>query len=256
MQLLHEKKEKAFVTYMTAGLPDADTTVELLKAQEEAGVDVVELGIPFSDPIADGPVIQQASYEAIQNGANLKNTFDIIKRARKEGCNVPVVFMIYYNAILRYGIERYVNDCVEAQVDGMIVPDLPKEEQKDLAGFMEGKEYPIIIQLVSPVSGERIPKIVKGARGFIYCVSTMGVTGQSGEFYDSINDYLKSVRNEADIPVMLGFGISHAKDVMPMKDYIDGAIVGSYFIKLLMENDYNLEKAKEYISTFRRELNE
>ena len=173
MKALQEKGEKAFITYITAGLPDLEGTKKLLKAQEKAGLDVVELGIPFSDPVADGPVIQDASYKAICNGINLKKVFVTVEELRKEGSELPIVFMMYYNTILHYGVEAFVKKCNEVGVDGLIIPDLPLEEQEEIAKYLNQDETTILIQLVSPVSGDRIPKILDGAKGFVYCVSSM-----------------------------------------------------------------------------------
>lgn len=255
MNELKANGEKAFITYITAGLPDMKVTKEIVLSQ--AGLtDVIELGIPFSDPIADGPVIQQASYEAILNGASLKKTFALMKELRSEGSNQPVVFMLYYNTVVSMGIDAFVSECRASGVDGLIIPDLPLEEQEDMKKALEGDDTTILIELVSPVSKGRIPEIVKDARGFIYCVSSMGVTGQSADFHREIMDYLSDVKEKADIPVMMGFGIRTAADIKPMKDVIDGAIVGSYFINLLRENSFNPDAAKQYAKTFKKELND
>ena len=141
-------------------------------------------------------------------------------------------------------------------MDGLIIPDLPFEEQEELSNCLAGQETTILIQLVSPVSGRRIPMILKNARGFVYCVSSMGVTGQGADFHKEVISYLKKVKEVAEIPVMMGFGIRTAEDVQPMKDIIDGAIVGSHFITLMRENNYSTEAAKEYCSTFKKTLNE
>ena len=178
LQALQEKEEKAFITYITAGLPDYDKTKAIIKAQEAAGTDIIELGIPFSDPVADGPVIQAASYEAILGGANLEKTFTCMKEMRTDGVQIPVVFMMYYNTVLHYGVEKFVKECNACGVDGLIIPDLPLEEQEELQTQLQKEDGTILIQLVSPVSKDRVPKILKNARGFVYCVSSMGVTGQ------------------------------------------------------------------------------
>lgn len=253
---LKENNKKAFITYLTGGLPDLDTTKRLIKAQEEAGTDVLEIGIPFSDPIADGPVIQQASYEAILNGASLKKIFNAIDEVRKEGVNIPIVFMMYYNTVVHYGVEEFVKKCNEIGVDGLIIPDLPLEEQEELQAALGDRDETILIQLVSPVSQDRIPTILENARGFVYCVSSMGVTGQAGSFHKEVINYLVNVKENSKIPVMMGFGIREAKDVAPMKDIIDGAIVGSHFITLMKENEFKSEVAKEYCEKFKKELNE
>ena len=251
---LQEKNEKAFITYLTAGLPNMEATAAIVKAQEEAGTDIIEIGVPFSDPIADGPVIQQASYEAIQAGANLKKSFELIAGLRADGVKLPIVFMLYYNTVLHYGLENFVKKCQKIGVDGLIIPDLPLEEQGPIKQYLTGDET-ILIQLVSPVSAGRIGEIVKSARGFIYCVSSMGVTGQSGSFHKEILGYLSDVKKQSPVPVMMGFGITEAKDVAPMKDVIDGAIVGSHFINLMREHQFEPQEAKEYCARFKKELN-
>lgn len=255
MQQLQEKKEKAFITYITAGLPDLAATKEILKAQERGGCDVIELGIPFSDPVADGPVIQAASYRAIQNGANLKKIFAMMEEVRKEGFCAPVVFMMYYNTVLHYGVEAFVKKCNEAGVDGLIIPDLPYEEQEEIQKFLDRTEETILIQLVSPVSGERIPTLLAQAKGFVYCVSSMGVTGQGANFHKEVKSYLKKVKEVSKIPVMMGFGIRIASDVEPVKDMIDGAIVGSHFIQMMEEHNFAPQAAEEYCKKFKEELN-
>ncbi|MCI5936017.1 MAG: tryptophan synthase subunit alpha [Lachnospiraceae bacterium] len=251
---LQAKKEKAFITYLTAGLPNMEATAAIVKAQEEAGTDIIEIGVPFSDPIADGPVIQQASYEAIQAGANLKKSFELIAGLRADGVKLPIVFMLYYNTVLHYGLENFVKKCQKIGVDGLIIPDLPLEEQGPIKQYLTGDET-ILIQLVSPVSAGRIGEIVKSARGFIYCVSSMGVTGQSGSFHKEILGYLSDVKKQSPVPVMMGFGITEAKDVALMKDVIDGAIVGSHFINLMREHQFDPQAAKEYCARFKKELN-
>lgn len=254
MAELKEKKEKAFITYITAGLPSMEATKEIIKAQ--AGyTDVIELGIPFSDPIADGPVIQQASYEAILNGASLRKTFDLMADLRAEGVEQPILFMMYYNTIVNYGLEAFAKKCAEVGVDGLIVPDLPFEEQDALQKAIAAYDVTILIQLVAPVSQDRIPMILESARGFVYCVSAMGVTGQGGEYHKDVMNYLKQVKEVSKIPVMMGFGIRTAADVAPMREVIDGAIVGSHFINLLREADFDPQAAHTYAKTFKEEVN-
>ena len=254
MSSLKEKNEKALITYITAGLPDLNTTKEIIKAQEAAGTDVIELGIPFSDPIADGPVIQQASYEAILAGTTLRKVFTLMEEVRTEGVNIPIVFMMYYNTIINYGIDAFVEKCNQVGVDGLIIPDLPYEEQELLQAEIDKSDATILIQLLSPVSEERIPTILENAKGFVYCVSTMGVTGQTGSFHKKVKESLSKVKSASKIPVMMGFGIKTASDVLPMKDEIDGAIVGSHFINLLRENNFAPEAAAEYCRSFKQEL--
>ena len=252
---LQKDNKKALITYVTAGLPTLEKTIELIIAQDEAGVDIIEIGVPFSDPVADGPVIQDASFRSIQNGTNLRNTFDTIEIARKSS-NVPIVFMMYYNTISYYGLDKFAAKCASVGVDGVIIPDLPFEEQGYLQDALaKVEDAPILIQLVAPVSKQRIPMLLENARGFVYCVSQMGVTGNGANFHKDIKEYLANVKSIAKIPIMMGFGIKTAADVLPLRDEIDGAIVGSAFIRLLEENDFDVEVAKEYVCRFKRELN-
>lgn len=255
MKQLREKGEKAFITYMTAGLPDMDHMKDLIRAQEEAGTDVLELGIPFSDPTADGPVIQDASYRSILKGTNLKKIFEAVEEVRQD-CQIPILFMMYYNTIMYYGIEAFVRECARVGVDGLIVPDLPLEEQDELQSYLDQIENaPILIQLVAPVSGDRIPMILQGARGFVYCVSSMGVTGSAADFHKNVRRYLETVKAASEIPVMMGFGIRTAEDVKGLKDTIDGCIVGTHFINIMEESGYDLDVARDYISSFKKSLN-
>lgn len=261
MKELKEQNKKAFITYMTAGLPDMKGMKAVIRASEEAGLDVLELGIPFSDPVADGPVIQAASYKAICQGVNLKKILLAMESIRAEGIKLPIVFMMYYNTITHYGIKAFVESCVRAGVDGLIVPDLPFEEQGELqdaiaevAQEQPQADTPILLQLVSPVSAGRIPMILEHARGFVYCVSSMGVTGQEADFHKEVIHYLQNVKSVSEIPVMMGFGIRTAADIAPMKDTIDGAIVGTHFIQLLEDNNYNPRVAADYIRTFKAEM--
>lgn len=254
MRELQQTGGKAFITYMTAGLPDMEGTKALIRAEAEAGIDVIELGIPFSDPTADGPVIQDASYRSICKGTNLKKVFDAVEEVRRD-CQVPIVYMMYYNTILHYGVEAFVEKCAAVGVDGLIIPDLPKEEQQELSDALAQVENaPILIQLVAPVSADRIPMILENARGFVYCVSSMGVTGQAADFHKNVRAYLENVKAASKIPVMMGFGIRTADDVDGFMDTIDGCIVGTHFIELMEDSDYNLETAKEYVRNFKEGL--
>ncbi|MCI1654595.1 MAG: tryptophan synthase subunit alpha [Lachnospiraceae bacterium] len=250
-QQLKKEQKKAFVTYITAGLPDMERCKELIKAQEEAGLDVLELGVPFSDPVADGPVIQDASFRSIQKGTSLRKCFDLVEKVRKEGVELPIVFMMYYNTITHYGLEEFARKCNETGVDGLLVPDLPMEEQGPLKEVLGDRDETILLQLVSPVSAGRIPEILQDARGFVYCVSSMGVTGQAADFHKSVLSYLKDVKQRSSIPVLMGFGIRTPEDVAPMKEIIDGAIVGSHFINLMEQSNYDLDTARNYIREFK-----
>lgn len=254
LETLRAENKKAFITYVTVGLPDMETTKEIIKAQV-GYTDVIELGIPFSDPIADGPVIQQASFEAIQGGANIAGAFRLMKELRAEGVEIPIVFMLYYNTVFNMGEAEFINRCRECGVDGLIIPDLPYEEQDGMRAAIGDDDTTIQIQLIAPTSGDRIPTLLNNAKGFVYCVSAMGVTGQEGTFHKSVEEYLKSVKSQSGIPVMMGFGIRTAEDVRPFKDIIDGAIVGTHFINLLREGDFKPEVATAYVKEFKEAIN-
>lgn len=252
---LEKENKKAFITYMTAGLPDMEKSGEIIKVQAEAGIDIIEIGVPFSDPIADGPVIQDASYRSIQKGTNLKKVFELVREVRKD-CEVPLVLMLYYNTILYHGVEKFVKESIQYGVDGIIIPDLPFEETFEIKEYLEKYEdAPFLIPLVSPVSKDRIPMLVEEAKGFVYCVSSMGVTGQNADFHKDVKNYLKAVKDSCNIPVMMGFGIRNAEDVENYKDVIDGCIVGSHFIEIMEKSSYDNNAIKEYITTFKKELN-
>lgn len=254
MTLLQEKKEKALIMYMMAGLPDMEGTKELIRAQAEEGVDVVELGIPFSDPIADGPVIQDASYRSICLGTNVTKAFAMMEELREEGFDLPVVFKIYYNTILHYGVRAFAQRCREAGVDGLSVPDLPLEEQRELKDALEEKEGAILIQLVSPSSKERIPSILKDARGFVCFVSDPGVPGQACDIHKEVTDCLKEVKQISEIPVMLSFGACMPENLAPVKDFIDGVAAGTEFMKLLEEAQYGIDAAKTYCYELKKRI--
>ena len=251
---LKRENKKAFITYMTAGLPDREKSAEIIKVQAEVGIDIIEIGVPFSDPIADGPIIQDASYRSIQKGTNLKKVFELIQEVRKD-CQVPIVFMLYYNTILYYGVEMFVDKCIECGVDGMIIPDLPFEETFEIREFLNKENAPFLIPLVSPVSKDRIPMLVEEAKGFVYCVSSIGVTGQNADFHKDVKNYLRAVKDSSNIPVMIGFGIRNAEDIEGFKDVIDGCIVGSHFIEVMEKSGYDNNAIKKYITTFKKELN-
>lgn len=256
LEILKQENKKAFITYTTAGLPDLETTAGLIHAQEKAGVDILEIGIPFSDPVADGAVIQNASYKAIQNGAVLTKIFDVVRRVRKEKSDVPIVFMMYYNTLYHYGIEKFVGCCIECGVDGLIVPDLPFEEQKELKTVLDKNEdSPILIQMVSPLSKQRINMILENARGFVYCMPKMKAAGKEDDFYKDMKEYLAYVKTAGKIPVMLGFDVQSPQDIKPFKDAADGVIVNSYLINILEESNYSEKAVNDYVSDFKAELN-
>lgn len=227
------QNKKAFIPFVTGGDPTLDVTEQLLYAMEEAGADLIEIGIPFSDPIAEGVVIQEANERALSAGCTTDKLFDMVKRAR-EKVEVPMVFLTYLNPIYTYGKEKFMKRCVECGIDGIIVPDMPFEEKSELSGICD--EYGVdIISLIAPTSKERIRMIAKEAKGYIYCVSSLGVTGVRSEIKTDIAGMVKLVRETTKVPCAVGFGISTPKQARKMADVSDGAIVGSAIVKLVAQ---------------------
>ncbi len=250
---LRANKKKALIGYITSGDPDLDTTVELVTILEESGVDIIELGIPYSDPLADGPVIQRASIRALNNGININSIFNMVTKIR-ERTNVPIAFLVYFNSIFCYGISDFLANCRSSGIDGLIIPDLPLEERKELNEQM--KDYAIdLIPLVAPTSEGRIKEIVKDAKGFVYCISSKGVTGMRDNFEIDLDTFMKKVRKHTNIPLAIGFGISDDKMVRELKDMADGLIVGSAIIKRI-EEGIDEKDINERVSRFVHGLHE
>ncbi len=232
---LKKENKKAFVAFITCGFPDLKITENLLREFARIGVDVVELGIPFSDPMADGKVIQEASLHALKNKVTLKNAIDLVSRVRKD-TDMPIAFMTYYNPIYKYGLDKFINDANKAGVDGVIIPDLPPEEAKELKTFADKKNFDIISFLAPTSTDERIKFVSKQAKGFIYYVSLTGVTGERTSLPSNIKENLKRIYKYTNKPVCVGFGVSTATQVKDIQKIADGVIVGSAIIKKIREN--------------------
>ena len=233
MSRIHQafENKKAFIAFVTGGDPDLETTEKLVIAMEEAGADLIEIGIPFSDPIAEGVVIQEANIRALSAGSTTDKLFETVKRAR-EKVTVPMVFLTYINPIYTYGKEKFMRRCAECGIDGLIIPDLPFEEKGELLDVC--RAYGIdIISLVAPTSHERIRMIAEKAQGFLYVVSSMGVTGVRSKIETDIEGMVKLVRESSDIPCAIGFGIATPEQAKAMAQIADGAIVGSAIVKLV-----------------------
>jgi len=241
--------KKALVCYLMAGDPNLEVSAELILTVQEAGADLVEIGIPFSDPIAEGEVIEAASERALGGGANLENVFKMVESI-KDKMRIPVVFMTYLNPVFVYGYERFFTRCKDIGVSGVIIPDLPYEEQQ------EAKEYAAkfdidIITLVAPTSKKRIAKIAKDAEGFIYLVSSMGVTGVRDLIETDLAAMVADIREVTDTSVAVGFGISTSEQAKACAEISDGAIVGSAIVRLIAEHG---EDAKRAVYEYVREL--
>lgn len=224
---------KAFIPFITAGDPCLETTKEILLAMQEAGADVIEIGIPFSDPIAEGAVIQEANERALAKGCTTDQIFDMLESIQAQ-IHVPLVFLTYLNPIFTYGKEAFMHRCVESGVAGLIIPDLPYEEKAELADVAVAHHIDII-SLIAPTSKERITMIAKEATGFIYCVSSLGVTGVRESIKTNIGDMIQQVREVTSVPCAIGFGIATPAQAKEMAAMSDGAIVGSAIVKIIAQ---------------------
>lgn len=244
---------KAFIPFITAGDPSLDITEQLVIEMAKAGADLIELGIPFSDPIAEGPVIQEADYRALAAGTTTDKLFDMVKRIRIS-CTVPIAFMTYVNPIFTYGAERFMKNCQEAGVCAIIVPDLPFEEKEELLPFCT--QYGVtLISMIAPTSKDRIRLIAKEAEGFIYCVSSMGVTGVRKEIGNEVEEMIKIVKEVKDIPCAIGFGISTPEQAAKMAQFSDGVIVGSAIVRIIAQYGYDcVPHVSEYVRSMKEAI--
>ncbi|HRR78093.1 MAG TPA: tryptophan synthase subunit alpha [Ruminococcus sp.] len=222
---------KAFIPFITCGDPDLETTAKVIRAAAENGADLIELGIPFSDPTAEGPVIQGANIRALAGGVTTDKIFDLVATIRKD-VKTPMVFMTYANVVFSYDAERFMARCCETGIGGIVIPDLPYEEKEEFSDV--AKRYGVdIISLIAPTSANRIAMIAKEATGFIYVVSSLGVTGIRSEITTNIGDIVKVIRENTDVPCAVGFGISTPEQAQKMAAESDGAIVGSAVVKII-----------------------
>lgn len=224
---------KAFIPFITCGDPDLETTARAVRAMAEAGADLIELGIPFSDPTAEGPVIQAANVRALAAGTTTDKIFDLVRDLRRDVA-VPMVFMTYANVVYSYGAERFISTCADIGIDGLILPDIPYEEKDEFDPIC--KRYGLdLVSLVAPTSESRIATVAKEASGFIYVVSSLGVTGVRSEITTDIGAMVKLIRASSDLPCAVGFGISTPEQAKKMAGLSDGAIVGSAIVKLIAQ---------------------
>lgn len=221
---------KAFIPFITCGDPSLEVTEQLVYALEEAGADLIELGIPFSDPTAEGPVIQAANVRALAGGVTTDKIFEMVEKIRKRTA-IPMVFMTYANVVFSYGTERFVKKAADIGMDGLILPDVPFEEKEEFDSVCRAHGLDLI-SLIAPTSHERIARIAREAEGFVYCVSSLGVTGMRSSITTDIGAMVKLVKAGKDIPCAVGFGISTPEQAKKMADQSDGAIVGSAIVKL------------------------
>ena len=234
-QELRQNDEKALVGFLTAGDPDVTQSVEIMSAMCASGIDILELGIPFSDPTADGPAIQRSSARALAHQVNLPQVLDMIRRLRQE-TPIPIILFGYYNPILQYGLDKFCAEARDAGADGVLVVDLPPEESAELTNGNPEAEFPLIRLIAPTTPAERMHRIAASAHGFLYLISKTGVTGSDGLDMQAIAARTASVKAVTDLPVCVGFGISTAKDVRSIAAVADGVVIGSAFERLIEEN--------------------
>ena len=241
---------KAFIAFITCGDPDLATTAETVRAAAENGADLIELGIPFSDPTAEGPVIQGANLRALNGGVTTDKIFELVRELRRD-VTIPMVFMTYANVVFSYGAERFISGCREIGIDGLILPDLPFEEKDEFQPLC--REYGVdLVSLIAPTSENRIAMIAREAEGFLYVVSSLGVTGTRSEIKTDLASIVQVIRENTDVPCAIGFGISTPEQARKMADVSDGAIVGSAIIKILEKYGTDAPKyVGEYVKSMK-----
>ena len=244
------ENKKAFIAFLTAGDPDFETSVRNFKAVAEAGADLIEIGIPFSDPIAEGPVIQEADIRALEAGMTTDKVFELLKEVRKD-VDIPIVFMTYANPVFHYGADRFFMNASEAGADGIIIPDCPFEERHefDEVAAKYGMDF---ISMIAPTSEDRIKEIAAQAKGFIYVVSSLGVTGVRSEIKTDLESIIKLIKEATDTPAAIGFGISTPEQAAKMSKVADGVIVGSAMVRIVASEGVNApEKLAEYVKNMK-----
>ncbi|MBR1876796.1 MAG: tryptophan synthase subunit alpha [Lachnospiraceae bacterium] len=243
--------KKAFIPFITGGDPDLDTTKELIIAMQDAGADLIEIGVPFSDPLAEGPVIQEADERALDAGFTTDRLFDMVGSLKGE-MRIPLVFMTYINPVFSYGTDKFLDRCVKAGICGIIVPDVPYEEKDEIAGSC--REHGIeLVSMIAPTSKDRIREIASDAEGFLYCVSSLGVTGVRSEITTDVGAMIALAKEVTDIPCAVGFGISTPKQAYEMAKLSDGAIVGSAIVRIIAEHK---KDSKGYVYDYVRSMKE
>ena len=250
---LKERNEKALITFITAGDPSLEATERAVFEMFDNGADIIELGVPFSDPVAEGVTIQKSSLRSLKNGTNLTKIFETVKRIR-EKTEKPLILMMYINTIFVYGTDRFFADCKQYGIDGVIVPDMPFEERDEVQESAE--KYGILnINLVAPTSRNRIERIASESKGFLYCVSSTGVTGVRSGYTTDFEDFFGTIKKYAKCPCAVGFGISGPEQAKKMSGYCDGVIVGSAIVRIFEEKGADAPKAAgEFVKSLKEAI--
>lgn len=229
---LKEQGKTALIPFLTMGDPDLATSIDIIEAMEQAGADMIELGVPYSDPLADGPVIQRASERALVHHVTIETVMQTASEARARGIQLPFILFTYYNPVLQFGLERFFAEVAANEISGLIIPDLPLEEDGEVRDMAE-KANVHLIPLIAPTSNDRVKRISARARGFVYCVSSLGVTGERADFHQGIDTFLATVREATTTPIAVGFGISNREQIDRFSKQADGVIVGSAIVRTI-----------------------
>lgn len=246
------KNKPIFMPYFPLGYPDLDTSIDVIEALAKNGADLIEVGLSFSDPLADGPVIQKATQVALEKGITVRKSLEAVKELRQRGVDIPLVLMGYYNPMLAYGLEKFVCDAMDAGVDGFIVPDLPPEESEEFEAVVG--DLPLITMLAPTSSPERMEMIARNARGFIYLVSVTGVTGERKSISEGLGELIARVREHTSVPVCVGFGIGTPEQAKEVGRMADGVIVGTACVKTIGGSEMPVEAAKKFAAAFHEAL--
>jgi tryptophan synthase alpha chain len=247
-------KRPIFMPYFPLGYPDLDTSIDVIEALATNGADLVEVGLSFSDPLADGPVIQKATQVALENGITIAKSLGAVKELRRRGVEIPLVLMGYYNPMLAYGLEKFVADACAAGADGFIIPDLPVEESNEFVGAQHAVPLPLIQMLAPTTPSERMETIARNAQGFIYLVSVAGVTGERTSISEGLAPLIARVREHTSLPVCVGFGIGTPEQARQVGALADGVIVGSACVRTIGASERPVEAAQEFAHGFAQAL--
>lgn len=250
---LKTNDKKAFIPFITAGDPSLDMTISLISILESAGADIIELGVPFSDPIADGPSIQRSSIRSLENGTSLTNVMNMVSKVRSVS-QIPIVLMGYYNPIFKYGVKRFVKDAIELGIDGVVVADLPPEEADDMISSARKHDLSTVFLIAPTSSPERIRLISEVSTGYIYCVSSMGVTGTREKISNTLSQMVKNIRQYTEKPIAVGFGVSNPEQAKEVAQLADGVIVGSAIVNIIEKYKDDHEQLVSAVESFARNL--
>jgi len=248
------KNKPIFMPYFPLGYPDLDTSINVIEAMAKNGADLMEIGLSFSDPLADGPVIQRATQIALEKGITVRKSLEAVKELRQRGVDIPLILMGYYNPMLAYGLEEFVRDAIEADVDGFIIPDLPPEEAAEFERV--ANNHPLIRMLAPTTPPERMEMVARNANGFVYLVSVTGVTGARTSLSSELGDLIKRVREHTSAPVCVGFGIGTPEQAKEVGGLADGVIVGSACVKTVGSSENPVETARQFAAEFQSALQE